>query len=259
MATRIIAIANQKGGVGKTTTAVTLAHGLTLLGQPALIVDLDPQGHCALALGIEQSPDAARFLGSFGDDPKRFIKATGRRGLGLIAGDKKTVGATQGLEGNGEHPAYLRETLLAPIMRNNGEPTPRFIVLDTPPGLGWLQRAAIWASDFVIIPSGCDFLSTNGAGQIYESLQVLRSDDGKPWRGELYGVLPTMHDATRESAAVLAELRENFGPRVLSPISRAVAVKEATACGKTIFEYAPQSKPWSEYSVLVHNIMERAQ
>src|SRR5512138_3620987 len=146
MTTTIIAIANQKGGVGKTTTAVTLAHGLTLMGKGTLLIDFDPQGQCATALGLDPESAAFRMLVA-GDDPARLIRPTGRKALGLIAGNKETGTAQIVLDARRDPMSYVRD-LLKPIMRGNGE-APRFVVFDTAPSVGGLQERALWAADLV--------------------------------------------------------------------------------------------------------------
>jgi chromosome partitioning protein len=247
----IIAIANQKGGVAKTTTAVTLAHGLAVKGKEVLLVDADPQGHCAVFLGRPQEPGVFDLL--VAEAPLRdVVRTTGRPRLWLLPGNKRNSTAATVLEAERAGIDTLRQALLGHL--NGGRPD--YIVLDTPPsvGVGGLQEMALFAADSVLIPVAVDFAAVVGALQLTETMKRLK---GHGWQGNILGVLPTFYDEqTRESRENLGEMRRRFGELVLPPIHRATVLRECTAAGETIFEFAPRSRAAEEYARLVWEVLD---
>jgi chromosome partitioning protein len=250
MPTKIIAIANQKGGVGKTTTTLNLAHGLALKGREVLIVDLDPQGHCATSLGLKPE-EGAYYLLTMGIKPhetafvKQFVRNTGREGMWLIASDQTVSAAQDVINARGKPVSHVREAL--DRFTHNGL---SYIILDTAPSLGGIQERALWAADLVIIPSSAEYLGTDGVRQIGQMLVKLQTE--KAWRGALLGILPTMyHEQLREHKASLGDLQQGYANRVLAPIHRATALSECPGMGRTIFEKDPESRAAQEYQLLV--------
>lgn len=245
----IITIANQKGGVGKTTTAVNLAHGLVLKGKKVLLVDLDPQGQCATILGLK--PDAGAFNLLVSEIPhKQIIRMTDRENLFIIMGDKKTATAQTVLSVQRTPITYTREKLLPILNEDHFE----FIVIDTSPSVGELQEQALWASDGVLIPCAADYLATDGVFSIHTTLQKLHRD--QDWRGKILGILPTLYDeVTRESKATVLDLQKQFGKQVLSPIHRATVLRECAVEGKTIFELDRNSRAAQEYAEVVSSVL----
>ncbi len=252
MATTVIAIANQKGGVGKTTTAVNIAHGLTLMGKGSLLIDFDPQGQCATALGLDQESAAFRMLVA-GDDVVRLVRPTGRKALGLICGNKETSTAQIVLDARRDPMSYVRD-ILRPLLRTNGD-APRYVVFDTAPSVGGLQERALWAADLVLIPCATDFLAADGVAQVVKTMQLLQGQF--EWTGQMLGVLPTFYDdSTKESRTTLSDLRAQFGEQLLPPIHRATVLRECAAQGQTIFERDGHSRAAEEYAAVVHQILE---
>jgi len=247
----IIAVGNQKGGVGKTTTAVTLAHGLAVKGREVLLVDADPQGHCAVFLSRPQEPGLFDLL--VAEAPLRdVVRTTGRPRLWLLPGNKRSSTAAAVLEAERAGIDTLRQAL---IDRFNGS-APDYVILDTPPsvGAGGLQEMALFAADSVLIPVAVDFAAVVGALQLAETMKRLR---GHGWQGGILGVLPTFYDErTRESQENLEELRRRFGELVLPPIHRATVLRECSAAGRTIFEFAPKSRAAEEYARLVWEVLD---
>jgi chromosome partitioning protein len=254
MASKVICIANQKGGVGKTTTAVTLAHGLARAGKEVLLIDFDPQGQCATALGIKPEMGAFYLL-MMGSSTvteinfiKQWIRSTGRDRLMLIPGNQETI-AAQSLMASQERPvSHIREAI-KPFIREGWH----YIIFDTAPSVGGVQERAIWAADPVIVPTATEFLSTDGVAKIMATLHGLQEKKG--WKGALLGVLPTFYDEqTRESASAMEDLGNGFGERLLTPIHRATILRECAAEGKTIFEKNTNSRPAREYQALVDSV-----
>ncbi len=249
--TTTITIANQKGGVGKTTTAVTLAHGLALRGKQVLLVDADPQGQVATFLGLRQESGLFDLLIS--RRPLRDVIRTAaandypRHGLYVIPGDKRTATAQIVLTTEG-----FRIEALARVLQDSEAD---FIVFDTSPSVGSFQEAALFASDWLVVPVATDYPSVEGFTGIFETLQAVNERGG---RCRLLGTLPTMFDdVTRESAAVLSQLQKRLGEAVLTPIHRATILRECAAEGATIWELAPKSRTAEEYAELVFEVLER--
>lgn len=243
----VVTVANQKGGVGKSTTAVSLAHGLALKNYVVLLADLDPQGQCSSHLGLEQEDGVFNLL--VNRPPIRdVVRSTGRRNLWLLPGGKRTK-AAEGLmvvERAGVN--TLRGVLEQKI---NGSGL-HFLVLDTAPSAGGLQENALFAADLLVIPSAVDHLSLEGVKEILNTLEELR----RP-QPPLMRILPTFYDKTTgESRINLERLQDAFGEAVVAPIHRAVKLRESPAVGQTIFEYAPKSRAAEEYAALVWEVID---
>jgi len=246
----IITIANQKGGVGKTTTAVHLGHGLALRGRRVLIVDLDPQGHVATALGM--NPEGGTFyLLVTPPSPmlKQWVRMTGRDGLSIVPGDASTNTAQVVLNAENRPIDAVAQALKSLAGEYDD------LILDTAPSVGGIQERAIFAADALLIPTATDFLAVDGVAKVMEILPRLHEIG---WQGNVLGILPTFYDSqTRESKTNLAALQENFPNLTLSPIHRATVLRECAAEGLTVFEHAPRSRAAQEYQALVDFVLRR--
>lgn len=234
--TKIIVVCNRKGGVGKTTTAVHLAHGFARKGKKSLIVDLDAQSHVADTLGLRPSKHVFDLL--VNDVPfDQLITDTGRPCLHALLGDTKTTVAEAVIVAQRSPISFLRERLLC-----LGKSHYDIIVVDTPPSAGELQTQALWGADRVLIPSSTDYLATRGVFSLVTHLRELKRDQG--WRGKVVGILPTLYDSvTKESQNTMNDLKNYFHAHLLPvQIHRTTTLREAAAEGKTIFEYAETRK-----------------
>ncbi len=248
--TTILTIANQKGGVGKTTTAVNLAQGLALKGCKVLLVDLDPQGQCATILGLKQESDAFNLLVSEVSIEK-LIRTTDRPGLYVVLGDKKTAIAQTVLSIQRSPVSFTAQKLRQIVQDEKYD----YVLLDTSPSLGEIQEQALYAADLVLIPCSVDYLASDGVITIQQTLEKLETEFD--WPGRIVGILPTFFDdVTRESRATLDDLTQQFGSLVLTPIHRATVLRECAVEGKTIFELYPNCRAAREYQLLVETILK---
>ena len=226
-----VAILNQKGGVGKTTTAVTLAHGLAKAGYRTLLVDLDPQGNVADSLGIDKEGMLYALLVDGGVEPV----SSGRERLDVILSDKTTVEAKAVLIGRPFREMALKQAL---------DEVSRYYdvcILDTAPGADVLQVAAFVAADKFLIPVNLSHLALVGASDALATAASLKQVGG--YAGDFLGALPTHWErTTRESHTQLELLARQFGALVYPPIPVDTKAREAAAHGKTLWEYAPYSR-----------------
>lgn len=247
--TTTITIANQKGGVGKTTTAVTLAHGLVREGKRVLLIDLDPQGQCATILGLKPESGAFNLLVS--EIPlSQVIRSTDRTNLFIVLGDRKTAIAQTVLNVQRSPISYTHTKIVNSAAKDKID----YIVIDTSPSVGELQEQALWASDGVLIPCAVDYLASDGVFNIAVTLK--RIHDEFNWKGKILGILPTFYDSvTRESKATLDDLKKRFGELLLNPIHRATVLRECAVEGKTIFELDPNSRAAFQYGEVVNFVL----
>jgi chromosome partitioning protein len=246
----VISIANQKGGVGKTTTAVNLAHGLVLEGKRVLLVDLDPQGQCATILGLKSEPGAFNLLVA-DQSPDQVIRITDRKNLFVILGDRKTATAQTVLSVQ-RVPIHYTQRKLAPAANKDQID---YLIIDTSPSVGDLQEQALWASNGVLIPCAVDYLASDGVFNIAQTLKRLHEEH--KWQGVILGILPTFFDeVTRESKATLEDLKKRFGKLMLNPIHRATVLRECAVEGKTIFEIGPKSRAAQQYQLLTQFVLD---
>jgi len=248
--TTTITVANQKGGVGKTTSAVSLAHGLVRCGKRTLLVDFDPQGQCASILGLKQEPDAFNLL--VAETPlSQVVRVTDRPNLYVLLGDRKTATAQTVLNVQRTPISFTRRKLVEPAEQERID----YIIIDTSPSVGELQEQALWAADGVLIPCAVDYLATDGVFNI--ALTLKRLHEEFKWQGRILGILPTFFDTvTRESKATLQDLNKRFRGLLLDPVHRATVLRECAVEGKTIFEMDPGCRAAKQYDSLVQFVLQ---
>jgi len=238
--TRIITIANQKGGVGKTTTTVNIAAAMALAGKSALVIDMDPQGNATTALGIDHSEGTpgvydvlmgeaslADVINECPDIPQLFgIAAT----IDLAGAEVELVSTP-----NREH--RLREEIDILLTTRNFD----YIFLDCPPSLGLLTLNALVAAREVLLPIQCEYYALEGLSQLLKTVEMIKAHLNPDL--EVTAVILTMYDGrTRLASQVADEVRSHFGARVLDTIiPRNVRVSEAPSYGQTVLTYDPTS------------------
>jgi chromosome partitioning protein len=247
----IITVSNRKGGVAKTTTAVTLAHGLAIKGKRVLVVDIDPQGHVAPCLGLDEEPGMFDLL--MGKRTLSYVVRRARENLWIVPGNQRTATAENALV----YEQRKVDALQGPLS-NGLTGKLDYLIFDTPPGrVGPLQQFAMYLSDLVLIPSSVDHLSSLGIQDIMDELVDARQDHG--WNGGILGILPTFHDeVTNESEVNLGLLQSTFGDLLLPAIHRATVLRECTTQGKTVFELDAKSRAAREYAKLVWRVLDAA-
>ena len=252
---RVFAIANQKGGVGKTTTAINLAASLAANDLRVLVIDSDPQGNATTGLGIAKDPDRpSLYQVLLGDVPaKDAIQATDLEGLHLISADKNLVGADLELVGIPNREFRLRERI-ADIREEY-----RFILIDCPPALDLLTLNALIAADSVLVPIQCEFFALEGVSELMDTIDRIRDSFQHPLQVE--GILLTMFDdRTNLTRQVAADLREFFGDQVFrTVIPRSIRLAEAPSFGKPILGYDPRSRGAESYIKLAKEILDHEQ
>lgn len=248
--TRVLAVSSLKGGTGKTTTAVHLAHALALSGRRVLLVDLDPQGSVRVALGLPEPDRTVADLLEGEHSPKKCVVPTGREGLDLIPADAR-LAKTEIVLARIDHG---RDAVLRRAMEGFDDRW-EFVILDGPPSYSVLNRNALRYAGELLVPVSADFLSLAG---LDATLVAVRKVVDKGTGLRLLGVLPTFYDGRlRASRETLDAIRERSG-RILSPIRTNTHLAEAPARGRTLFELDRNAPGAIDYALVAEQVLEGA-
>jgi chromosome partitioning protein len=252
---KIVAIANQKGGVGKTTTAVNLGSALAELDQRILLVDLDPQANATSSFGLQGVEGISLYEPLLGDASiTEKIFPTRRERLFIVPADIDLAGAEVEIARMPNHLTRLAATL-KPLQADE---TFDFVFIDCPPSLGILMSNALAAAVELLTPIQCEYFALEGLVKIVRLVEQVR-DSGANERLELGGIVMTMFDGrTNLSAQVVADVREHFGERVYETvIPRSIRLSEAPSFGKSILEYDPSGAGANAYRALAREFIQR--
>lgn len=248
---RIIAVANQKGGVGKTTTAINLAAALAMEQRKVLLVDADPQGNATSGAGIQRSPGRKNLYHALiaGESVRELVIATEIPTLWVLPSDKNLAGIEIEL-GEAEDRAIRLRKLLHEIREYF-----HFIIVDCPPSLGILTVNGLTAADSLLVPVQCEYFALEGVTELFETLSRLKRELNPSLSIE--GLLLTMYDErTNLSTAVAKDLRDFYGKQVFNTvIPRNVRLAEAPSFGKPILLYDPRSRGAETYVQLAKEVI----
>jgi chromosome partitioning protein len=244
---RKLAILNQKGGTGKTTTAVSIAAGLAEIGQKTLLIDLDAQSNVSVSLGVKPESSIYQLMTEGRFSPSSIVKVS--ENLEVIASNETLASAEIFLARMDAGRERVFSQKMEPITRGYD-----FVVLDCAPALSLLNQNALIFSDEVLVPVSCDYLSLFGVRQVVKTIKTINDILLHPIK--LLGVLPTFYDMRNKIAReALKSLHDHFEEKVLPPIRANIRLKEAPSFRKTIFDYDPKSTGAGDYRRVVQWIL----
>lgn len=255
MGARVIAVANQKGGVGKTTTAVNLSACLAEQGRRVLLVDLDPQANATSGLGFRKEPGRSLYRALVeGTSAAGFIQPTAFEGLDLVPSEIDLAGCEVEIA-RGESYLHRLRSALEPVSRSDRYD---FILLDCSPSLGVLTMNVLCAADAVLLPLQCEYYALEGLSVMMRLIEQLRAGGANPGV-EVAGIVMTMYDMrTNLSQQVVQDVIAHFGEKVFETlIPRNVRLGEAPSHGLPIIRYDTQSSGAAAYRQLAREFVER--
>lgn len=249
MTTRIVAVLNQKGGVGKTTTAVNLTHALARMGRTVNVIDLDPQSHLAVSFGVVSPERSGIDEVLLGHCPMQEQLIPVRKNLNLIVAGPRLKEIEQLSQGSAQRGDLLRTALHENFTDQD------FVFVDCPPSSGVLVANALFAADEILVPMTSDFLALQGLSHLMGSIRKFESALKKQYR---FSIVMSRYIPTRRiSKDVLSILQKHFPGKILATTIRETALlAECPSFGKTIFEYRPGCRSARDFAALAKDFLE---
>ena len=249
--TKIIAFANQKGGVGKTTSAVNIAAGVAALGKKVLLCDFDPQGNATSGVGADKNAEKTVYDIIMGENPYEALVKTEFENLDCIPSSVSLAGAELEIADMPRRETLLKSAL--DMLRLDYD----YIFIDCPPSLGLLTINAFCASDGVIVPMQCEYFALEGLSQLMRTLQLVKKKYNP--KLSLDGIVVTMFDGRLNLSLQVLEEIKNFLPGKLfrTPVTRNVRISEAPSYGMPIMYYDKHSKGAKAYTEISKELIER--
>ena len=254
-ATRVIAVANQKGGVGKTTTVINLAAALAALKQTVLVIDLDPQANATSGLGVAPQEGVSIYPALSGTKAiDEVIVGTTVDRVNLIPAEIGLAGAEVEIARMEDHLQCFRR-ILRPIAESG---VFNWVLLDCPPSLGILMSNSLAAADSVLIPMQCEYYAMEGLSVVTGLVQRMRASGANP-KLEIEGILMTLYGRTRLADDVVAQVREHYGEAVYETvIPRNIRTSEAPSYGIPVLDYDPNCRGAEAYRAFGKEFLKRA-
>jgi chromosome partitioning protein len=256
---RILAVANQKGGVGKTTTAINLGTALAAIGERVLIVDLDPQGNASTGLGIDRKSRASSTYDALVGERTlaQIIAPTAVPRLFIVPSTMDLLGVELEISGHADRSYKLKNAIKTYFLRDAGDEPITYILLDCPPSLNLLTINALAAADAVLVPLQCEFFALEGLSQLLKTVDQVRRSLNPSLT--IHGVVLTMFDPRNSLAGqVVADVRAFMGEKVYETvIPRNVRVSEAPSYGKPVLLYDLKCSGSQAYLKLASEVIQR--